>query len=164
MATFSPCKGCVRLWRKGQLPGGDAEEAAGRAGPVWAEVGEDVLRGYSRRKKVCRGSMGGRLRGKSEWRRCGKGSRKETAHRAGISRPVSFITPVRAQQRGSHGKRRHSERSELCPNGRSEGSGTCADAGHGVGQNFLTSQSQNFLHGKTPRKRLFSGHFVELVG
>lgn len=51
MATFSPCKGCVRLWQKGQLPG-DAEEAAGRAGPVWAEVSEDVLRGYLQKEKV----------------------------------------------------------------------------------------------------------------
>ena len=36
--------------------------------------------------------------------------------------------------------------------------------GHGVGQIFLLSESYNFLHSKTPRKRLFSGRFVELVG
>lgn len=57
----------------------------------------------------------------------------KTAHRLGTSLPVRLIAPVRAQQRGSRGKRRHNERSELCLNGRSEGSGTCADAGHGVG-------------------------------
>ena len=36
--------------------------------------------------------------------------------------------------------------------------------GHGVGQIFSPSESYNFLHSKMPRKQLFSGRFVELVG
>ena len=38
----------MRLWWKGQHP--DVEEAASRVRPVWAEVGEDVLRGYLQRE------------------------------------------------------------------------------------------------------------------
>ena len=37
------------LWQKEKHPG-DAEEAVGRVGPVWAEVDEGVLRGYLQRK------------------------------------------------------------------------------------------------------------------
>ena len=43
--TLPPVRGCVGLWQKEKHPG-DAEEAVGRVGPVWAEIDEGVLQGY----------------------------------------------------------------------------------------------------------------------
>ena len=47
--SLPPDRSCVRLWAEEDIRE-DTEEAAGFAQPVWAEVGENVLRGYLQRE------------------------------------------------------------------------------------------------------------------
>ena len=51
MATFSPCKGCVRLWRKGQLPGGTLRRLRAVRGLCGRRSAKMFCEGISRRKR-----------------------------------------------------------------------------------------------------------------